>query len=184
MGSATTAERTLAERRMREINESWRVLRDAGRRRAYDEARLRAVPRRGAAGGSSARASGPPMAKADPRPPPPGDDLVDVAPGPLSFAARHLPAVAVLVVLGLIFVLTAYATGGTSEAPAPTVPGVVLDVGSCVDVAPGPIATVVPCEGPAELRVVARVSPGIPCPPGSEDRRLSNDGQTDCVVPA
>lgn len=33
---ATAAERSLADRRMREINEAWNVLRDPGRRAAYD----------------------------------------------------------------------------------------------------------------------------------------------------
>ncbi|NLV56543.1 MAG: J domain-containing protein [Acidimicrobiales bacterium] len=51
----TAAERAHAERRMRDVNEAWRVLSDPGRRRAYDERRTLADPPRA----SRARPAGP-----------------------------------------------------------------------------------------------------------------------------
>ena len=108
---ATGPEASLAERRMREINEAWRVLQDPVRRGRYDADRL-------------GRPAGPS------RPGPAAtagtdldtDDLVDVGPPDLAARAIHgLPWVLLIVVLGFIFVVTAYAGSGT-ESPA-GVPG-------------------------------------------------------------
>jgi hypothetical protein len=191
LGTASPAERALAERRMREINESWRVLRDPALRRAHDAERARAQ-RHPTAGTAQARpraaAAPPPVA---PAPSAPArardldDDLVEVAPpvGPLGFVVRHLGAAAVLVLLLVIFVATAYAGRGGDDGSSEPVPGS-LAVGDCIVVAPGPAVDRVPCTGPHDLRVVARVAPGEGCPAGAEARRLTADGQTDCVVPA
>jgi len=165
-------ERELAERRMREVNEAWQVLQDPGRRRAYDDSRL--VGRRA----PSTRAARPeatvPAMVAD------DDDLIDVAGemGPVQAGLfRHGPWLVLLVVLGLIFVGTAYATSDkTGEAPVPAV-----RAGSCVDVVSGPTTTVVDCGGPHELRIVERVPDGGQCPAGTETRRLGTDGFLDCV---
>lgn len=161
-----------AERRMREINESWRVLSDPARRLAYDQTR-RTRPK-----------STPPASSPLPKTPNGGteDDLVDVFPeagGLQSGLFRHLPWVAMLVVLGLIFVVSAYAS--TDKAPtADPKPG----VGTCLDVSPGPSTTIVGCESPHEFQVVARVPDLTQCPPGTEGRRLANDNQFDCLVRA
>lgn len=177
MGGASPTERALAERRMREINESWEVLQDPARRRAYDAERL-ASPRRPTAASAPAPARPQPDAgrgtEAD-------GDLVDVGGGRHLGLPRHLPWVVLLVVFGVIFVLSAYAGSGggePSDAPAATVPAV---VGACLDVAPGPSTTIVPCDGPHELEVVARASETERCPDGTERRRLSTDGMLDCV---
>lgn len=195
LAGATPAERALAERRTREVNEAWRVLQDPDRRRSYDQARLAGSGRPSAAdGGAGARASSATGAAPD-RPsspavdPDPDDDLVDVGPppGPLGWVLRHLPSVVVLLVLALIFVLSAYAGGGsTGDRDGVSTPttAAAIAAGSCLDIAPGPIVTQVPCSGPYDVRVVDRVAPGATCPDGSEPRRLSSDGQTDCVVPA
>jgi hypothetical protein len=181
---ATAAERTLADRRMREINEAWDVLRDPQRRRAYDEQRLAAARQH---------------RRPDPRPGPPvrttaggaaggdGDgadlDLVDAGPvvhGLGGAVVRHLPWVAILAVLAVIFVITAYAGTGAEEPPPTTQP---LAAGVCVDVAAGPVTTVVDCDGPHDLRVVTRITEVQTCPAGTETRRLGTDGLLDCVAP-
>lgn len=168
------AERTHAERRMREVNEAWQVLQDPGRRRAYDDSRLhgrRAAP----TGARRATATVPVVVDDD-------DDLVDVAGemGPVQAGLfRHGPWLVLVLVLGLIFVGTAYATSDTSgDATTPAV-----RAGSCVDVTSGPTTTVVPCAGPHELRIVVRVPDGGQCPAGTEKRRLGTDGYLDCVRP-
>jgi hypothetical protein len=166
---------------MREINEAWEVLQDPVKRRAYDDERLGRARRRPSApsgGPTSARRPSPPVVAAD------DDDLVDVLPPMTAVQAglfRHLPWVVLVVVFTLIFVLSAYAGSGGDE-PAP-VPGADLVAGACVDVAPGPSATVVPCSGPHELEIVERVVEASDCPGGTEVRRLGVDGRFDCVVP-
>jgi hypothetical protein len=163
---------------MREINEAWEVLRDPGRRQAYDRDRLagRRAHRPTTPSGSSAPMR-PDLAGAD------DDDLVDVAPELTGFTGgvvRHLPWVVALVVLGAIFVFSAYA-GSRDSAPAPT--SVPATSGNCVDVASGPVTTVVSCDGPHDLRIVTRVGETQACPEGTERRRLGTDGLLDCVVP-
>jgi hypothetical protein len=170
--SGTPAERALAERRMREVNEAWQVLQDPGRRRRYDDSRLAGSRPRSSAG-ASGRSTAPAV--------PDDDDLVDVLPnmGPVQAGLfRHGPWFVVLVVLGLIFVGTAYATSSDDE-PAPRAPE--SQAGTCVDVSTGPTTTVVPCSGPHELRIVRRVPDGGACPVGTEKRRLAADGYLDCV---
>lgn len=168
------AERALAERRMREINEAWRVLGDPDRRRAYDRERW---------GGGTAAASppGPSAASVPVATSPP--DLVDVV-GPLSVggarAVRHLPWLVLVAVLGGIFVVTAYASRDP-EPDAPVRSG--NEVGTCLDVDPGPVTTVVPCDGPHEFRIASRSSTAEGCPVGTDARRLAPDGRFDCLVP-
>lgn len=176
--SGSQAELDLAERRMREINESWSVLHDPMSRRRYDDARVR---ERQAA--SREAAGGPPRpGPLSERPRPQRDDLVDVAPpGGLLPAGvfRHLPWVLLVVVFALIFVVTAYAA---KDDPAPEAP-VTAEQGSCIDVYPGPSTTIVGCDGPHELVVVERVVSGEPCPAGTEVRRFGVDDLVDCVRP-
>lgn len=177
MVDASPAERNLADRRMREINEAWQVLQDPARRRAYDGSRIGAAPTAGRARPTS---TGPVPATTSTTAPD-DDELVDVLPpmGVVSAALyRHLPWVVMLVVLALIFVATAYAGGdGAGDAPR-----VVDPTGSCVDVQAGPTTTVVPCSGPHELRIISRVDDATECPAGAERRRLGTDGLLDCVV--
>ena len=92
--SGSQAELDLAERRMREINESWAVLHDPASRRRYDDSRLR---ERQAA--SRAAAGGPPRpAPLSERPRPQRDHVVEVdppglapAPWPAPRNARPMP---------------------------------------------------------------------------------------------
>ncbi len=176
LADASAAERTLAERRMREINESWRVLQDPDRRREYDEGRLDRTRR--AAAEAQARAGR--FEPSSPVPAADDEDLVDVLPPMTAVTAglfRHLPWVLLVVVFGVIFVLTAYATGSSDDEPA-AAPDT---TGRCIDVEIGPSTTVVPCDGPHELEIVVRVDEVTECPAGTERRRLSDDGLLDCV---
>lgn len=169
------AERALADRRMREVNEAWQVLRDPTRRRAYDDSRIVGRPHTTAAP-ARPRSSAPDRFDED-------DDLVDVLPdlGPVQAGLfRHGPWLVLVVVLGLIFIGTAYATTGGDDDGQPA-RGTGVGVGACVDVETGPTTSVVPCSGPHELRIVQRVPDGAACPVGTEKRRLGTDGLLDCV---
>jgi hypothetical protein len=185
-GDASSAERALAGRRMREVNEAWRTLGDPVRRHEYD---LTLRPSRQAAGRPSvdrSRATAPVPAPEDD-----DDDLIDVMGeiGPLQAqVVRGLPWVLLLVVFGAIFVFTAYATAGKkAQTPAtPRVPATVA-LGSCLNVRTGPMppaTTVVPCSGAHDVKLVTRVDERTPCPPGTQRRRLATDGLLDCVVPS
>lgn len=182
---ASPGDRAFAERRMREVNEAWRVLQDAGRRRAYDQER-RAV-------GERPRPSAARSAPSDERPVarPVGvaarrdedDDLVDVLPPMTAVQAglfRHLPWVLVALVLGGIFVLTAYAAKDVDDTKVtPRQAG----VGDCLELLTGTATTIVPCNGPFEFRILSRVAQVGDCPPGTEARRLGNDSLFDCLSP-
>jgi hypothetical protein len=149
----TPAERERATRRMRAVNEAWRVLRDPSMRWVYDRELL-----------------GPP-APVDDAPTDvdaygEDDDLVDVAPGTGVIPApviRGLPWVLVLGVLLAIFVFTAYALGGSRE-PEPPPTGV---VGTCVGSLPAAVTTSVPCDDPTALEIVATVRGAERCPSGT-----------------
>lgn len=176
MIDASTGERALAERRMREVNEAWSALSDPARRRAYDDTLLGGSRRPSARPSASRpRSSVPAVADDD-------DDLVDVMGdmGPVQAGLfRHGPWMALVVIFVLIFVVSAYATsGGSGPDPAPSPRAA---IGTCVDVKAGPTTTVVPCTGPHDLRIVERIPDGGDCPGGSEKRRLAVDGYLDCV---
>lgn len=172
MVDGSLAERALAERRMREVNEAWHVLKDPVRRRRYDDGRIATTSRSRPGTTRPAPPSG-----VEPRAD--DDDLVEILGdvGPVQAGLfRHGPWAVLVVVLGLIFVVTAYAASDkTVDAPARA------DAGSCVNVASGPVTTVVPCSGPHELRIVQRVPEGADCPTDTEKRRLGSDGYLDCV---
>ncbi len=180
---ASEAERALAERRMREINQAWRELRDPPSRRRYDDDRL-ARPRR-SSGSSTRSASSGGHLRGDGRSAldhAEDDDLVEVLPPMTAFTAgvmRHLPWVALVVVFGLLFVVSAYAR---AKDPEPVHTGRAT-AGSCIDVRPGPATTVVPCSGDHDLRIVRRVVEVAACPARTEPRRLGVDRLIDCVVP-
>lgn len=171
----SAAEVALAERRMREVNEAWRVLSDPGRRGQYDSLER---SRTTAAAGSTMRRSGAVPVEAL------NDEWVDVAPGVGPVGAgliRGLPWIVLLVVFAIIFVVTAYATAGDDGTEAPPVEA--TPVGSCLDVRPGPATSVVSCGGPNDGQLVARVADGGQCPSGAEPRRLAGDGRIDCLAP-
>jgi DnaJ-domain-containing protein 1 len=158
LGAASPAERTLAERRMREINESWRVLQDPASRRRYDESRMERRRH------TTARPVHPVLVDED------DGDLVEVMPPMTALKAglmRHLPWVVLLVVLGGIFVFSAYATADRSSPPK--------TASTCLDVSAGTSTTMVPCAGPHDLQIIDRAANPADCPAGSEGRRLQGE---------
>lgn len=176
---ASGPDRELAERRMREINEAWAVLGDPGRRFDYDRARR--ARGRATTGPDATHDAVATRSQGD------GDAVGEAA---LEFddaAARRLgliramPWIAMVAILVLIAIVTAYA----DHAPSPTdrpAPPAEVGVGSCIDVRVGPSTTVVPCDGAHQYRIVDRVPGATDCPRGSEARRLGSDGRFDCLV--
>lgn len=149
---ASPDERADIERRMREVNEAWRVLGHAARRVTYDSGRRPGPtaprPTTGFASGDLfADEAGPP-------------DLV-------SRLLRALPWGMVLLALGAIFVFTAYATGDSSTS-------------SCVR-RDGADAVSVPCGSEGARRVAARVPDVGQCPPGTEPFQPAGADQALCL---
>ena len=150
---------------MQELNEAWRVLGDPVRRAAYDRS-----------------------LRADLAPPPSGsgahldDDLRPyehrlAEPGDVGLSVvRGLPWVAALVVLGAIFVFTAFAGGGDDEATS----GFEL-VGRCVVLQRGGEIDTVPCDGPSDGRVDLIAARSSLCPEGSDVARLAGDESWLCL---
>ncbi len=171
-------DRRLAEERIRAVNEAAHVLGDPARRARYDLT-LRDAP--------SAGASWSPF--------PAGVDLTeDRGHDPRSATARLQPKASglhvarpseeppsgsplrVLVVIGLLILagvigIVALVGSGSQPGQTPTV----HQTGVCVRVASGPVTRVVDCRSANDGRVVAFVSDGSSCPPGSTVRRLSAD---------
>jgi DnaJ domain len=170
---AGSERRADVERQMREVNEAWRVLGNTGRRLQYDLEldRLAGVHR-----STSARQWDEDRwftSRTDGTMPPDVDlDDVDVA----ARAIRGLPWLLLIVVLGAIFVFTAYAvTGGrTSTTPGSPSP-------ACVTVSASGVATGAPCGSPAARRVVVQVSSSQPCPSSTERFQPAVGGNALCL---
>lgn len=156
---ASAGERAEADRRMREVNEAWRVLGNPGRRVAYDVGRRRTRAASGA-GASSAGVGGFTS----------GDLFVDDGPPPdlVTRFIRFLPWAAVLVALAGIFVFTAYATSDSG------------DPSSCVAIEGGS-ASPVPCSRPEARAVVLRVADVSQCPAGSQPFLPAGEDQALCL---
>lgn len=142
---ASDAERAEADRRMREVNEAWRVLGNPGRRYAYDAGRRRPF----AAASTAAAAAREPFAS--------GSLFDDGEPPPdaLTRVIRFLPWALVLAALAGIFVFTAYAT---SDGSGPV---------SCVRIE-GTTAVSVPCDEPGARGIALRVTDVAQCPADTE----------------
>jgi curved DNA-binding protein CbpA len=145
---------------MQDVNEAWRVLRDPGQRAAYD--RVLETP--------------PPEPVVVHR----EDDLDRVyerplaQPGDLSvLIVRAVPWIAVLLVLGIIFVFTAIA--GRDDGPRDL-------VGKCVITEDAePVET--PCDRQNDGRLVDVVSDSKECAVGTTAKIVS-DGDWLCLEPA
>ncbi len=139
--------------RMAEVNEAWRVLGDAARRRQYDE-QLRLGAHGGAADGVRATSTaGPPAAppRASSSPPPP-------LPAP-NFPWRFLLFMAFA---GIAVVLIAAVFTDPASPPAPDG---ILRAGDCVRIDEVAIeASEVPCNGPHDGVVRNLVPFGDQCP--------------------
>jgi hypothetical protein len=153
-------------RRLHEVNEAWRVLRDPATRRAYDDSIRQEA------------------ARVDAAPAPPDVPDLDepyrgrpVEPGDIGISiVRGLPWVAVVVVLVVIFVFTAFAGGGGSGRS-----GARDLAGRCVERTSGSGIRVVPCDGPSDGRVLLVVDRPTLCPDGTSP--VARSGQWLCLDP-
>jgi len=151
------AQRVDVERRMQEVNEAWRVLGNARRRRRYDLERT-------------------PEARFDSRTD--GTMANDYRMGDIDLDGfeeidgttriiRGLPWLILVVVMLAIFVFTAYAaTGGGKSTPTPG-----NNLGRCVTVATvdgGPTVTPAACGSSGARLVISEVDTNQQCPAGSE----------------
>jgi hypothetical protein len=168
--STTDADR--AARRMQEVNEAWRILRDPNTRAAYD--------RTLAARDRVASATPPPR----PASPHLDDDDLDrpfeaplAQPGDVTVSiARAIPWVAVLIVLVAIFVFTAYAGHRSNDSGPRALLNRCVVSGSASTVRP------VPCDGPNEGKVVRIVDRASLCERGSTSRSIEGN-QWLCLMP-
>lgn len=202
-----------AARRMSEINQAYGVLSDVAAREHYDLelslARLKAAraaagpaptrPRPTGSGGAgssaaaaprrtSGAASGAGAGGAAARPMYHGGGYVEVAPsyGVWTAIFRAIPWLAVIVVLGAIFVFTAFAAANNGDrsgtADQPVVPPR-PKVGDCIRyLSPNEIG-LVDCAKPNDGRVIELVSIGRPCPPNTREAYLPDDSVYACVRP-
>lgn len=175
-------DRVLAERRIREVNEAWRILGDPTRRARYDATLGDELP-------NVPWSPFPPGTPGDP------EDWEHVAPrrsvrtgnvrvirrpeAPAKpFHGGVLLALGLVVLVGVLLVvlLAGHGDGGVPPPSAST--------GSCVRIDPGPTSSVVPCSSPNDGRIVAFTGERSGCPSGAEVRRLAvEDTELACLVP-
>lgn len=161
---AAGADEARSQRRMQEVNDAWRILRDPAKRAAYDRRVLHLRPARSTMDYSSTS----PADLEDDTPYPPGQGMEH---GQSVF--RALPWLALAVVLAAIFVFTAVA-GGNNDGKADL-------LGRCVSLAGGSTSEV-PCEGPNDGKVALVVDRSSRCPLDSEPRSVAGD-QWLCLRP-
>jgi molecular chaperone DnaJ len=180
----SSAERARADQQMREVNEAWRVLREPGRRAAYDASRRRpSASGSGGPTGSRTAWTGP---YPTPRTPPPRARAPQGRLPSDEPALQHRLGIVVWVLLAValigIFVTSAYLShprGDDSPAPAPS-----PVAGVCVRVSTGPHAVTVPCSEPNDGRIVGHVLDPASCPAGSVARRIvAGDPGLSCLQP-
>jgi curved DNA-binding protein CbpA len=162
-------------RAMQDVNEAWRVLRTPASRSAYDAMLAGRVagarpPTAGHAdGGSATRTDASPYQE---RP------VVHV--DPATALLRGLPWLAVLVVLGVIFVVTAFAGGSDDDERRSS-----YDlVGTCVQSQRGVGVVQVPCSSPNEGQVDLVVTSQGQCPEDATARPVPGEGTWVCLRPA
>jgi len=162
---ADPAQRAAAAQRMGAVNDAWRVLGDADRRRAYDESR-RPAPRPGPR----------PERRPDPEPVSAHDSFQDVeVSAGVGCLLSYGPVFIAGAVLFLILVVTAVARDSGDDGPPR------LEPGRCVDVVEEDLR-VVPCTG-VEVRIVARGVAGTSCPEGSLAVVLPTRTEQVCLAP-
>jgi curved DNA-binding protein CbpA len=174
-GSITDAEG--AGRRMQEVNDAWRVLRNPQTRAEYDRTLRAAQPSVSsptAFDADVARSAGAGWSDADDLDRPIPTRLAE--PGDLGLAiVRALPWLVLLIVLGAIFVFTAFARDDDDPAPFEL-------VGKCVT-GGGDSLAAVSCAEPNEGLVVQIVEQASFCPQSSTARAGEDDTWL-CLRPA
>ena len=140
---------------MAALNEAWRVLGDPTRRRQYDQAQ--AEPAR------AARPT-PPRSASTPRPAAESDHGADA----VTHVVRGAPLLAMLVVLLLIFVITAFAARGARDEPETRGSDGIVEIGSCLALATGQPVVEVPCSEPHDGRAAAIIPLDLSCPADTE----------------
>lgn len=192
LGASSAAERTLAERRMREVNAAWTTLSDPVRRQDYDRslAAARTAPVGGSSSAGARRTTASPSSSGRPEDADDPDlafararaaeldpDEPDLGAGHFWLLRRGPVVLAVLVALTL-FVLTAYAGNNatTDGSSAPTT-GAPLD---CVRRIDGRDAVRVTCDGTNDGRVVTFVDRPLDCPANTSYVVL--DGRLACAT--
>ncbi|WP_419841884.1 J domain-containing protein [Candidatus Poriferisodalis sp.] len=177
----TSAEQTeRADRRMRAVNEAWRVLGSAESRRTYD--RVRAQTAQSAP--SAARTAGQAPA---------GGVATNEPGGPGGFVVRHrsaalvvrvLPWLAIAVVGLVIFVASAYMTASNGADQSPVA---AFEVGECFWTTPDGALATVPCDWPQNdgvLDQIITMSPSHRCRhPAAEAHAAPIAGRRLCLVP-
>ncbi len=136
---------------MAAVNEAWHVLGDAGRRRQYD---------RGQQEAAAPRPAPAPRWTPSPSDLPAPDQKEDA----VTRAVHGAPLVALLFVLLLIFVVSAFAAHGARTPRSAGAGDGVVQVGSCVLVATGEPVVEVPCTEPHDGRAAAVIPLDLACP--------------------
>ena len=182
-----------AAARMADLNHAWAVLSDPATKEHYDLelALVRAkVGHSGGYPGPARPASPRPAARpaTATRPPEPrfhGGE-VDVAPdaGVWTVIFRAVPWVLVIVVLGGIFVFTAFAAS-RGDGSSPTSPAVAptAAVGDCIRRVSSTELDLVDCDVPNDGHIVDKVSMGKPCPDSARAIYLPDENVYACVRP-
>ena len=150
---------------MAALNEAYRVLRDPGRRAAYDAAQRPSVTRPAPVSRPGAPSTGTPS-----------------PPAPLPPARFPWKLMIGMFVAGAAFVLVAAAL---FERTPPRPADGLLEPGSCVEIVENGDAREVVCAEGADQRVVATLVPTAnPCPAGTEAHRDQQGRGTACLHPA
>jgi DnaJ-domain-containing protein 1 len=195
LGQLSAEDAKRAEVEIRRVNQAWEVLGREDRRREYDrQVRAGEVPAQGARPAGVRSDDG--VIRIDPRLLDPEflaarrhaqfDEISHVH----SIVLRAVPLLAVVGLLGAIFVFSAYARSDQGVAAPTTVAGPSLgegiDANDCVSVLTGPALLARPCGDGADGRVIGARIDGIDgsvCPLGtSREVRLSN-GVVACLAP-
>ena len=140
---------------MAALNEAWRVLGDPTRRRQYDHAQAEPV--------RVVRPTPPPSASTAP-PAADSDHGVDA----VTHVVRGAPLLAMLFVLLLIFVITAFASRGARDEPETRGSDGIVEIGSCLALATGQPVIEVPCTEPHDGRAAAIIPLDLSCPADTE----------------
>lgn len=175
---ASSAERALAERRMREVNAAWTTLSDPSRRAAYDRSLSVGAARPGSAGASSSTTASAARARGATRPEDADDPdaafararAAEVDPDEPELSAGHFwllrrgPIIAIVAIGLLLFVVTAYAGGNAAQTQDESFPTTTLGPPVCVRNIEGRTSVWVSCSADNDGRVVTFVEAPLDCP--------------------